>query len=62
MLSTEINEKLTQVGKGTPMGELMRQYWHPVSAAVDLQEKPTKPVRIPFSDLFWEKTYISCKK
>lgn len=51
MLSTEINEKLTQVGKGTPMGELMRQYWHPVSAAVDLQEKPTKPVRILGEDL-----------
>ncbi|MBI67763.1 MAG: (2Fe-2S)-binding protein [Chloroflexi bacterium] len=51
MLSTEINEKLTQVGKGTPMGELMRQYWHPIGAAVDLQEKPTKPVRILGEDL-----------
>ena len=21
---------LTEVGRGTPMGELMRRYWHPV--------------------------------
>ena len=30
MLTREENELLSQVGKGTPMGELMRQYWMPV--------------------------------
>ena len=29
MLSKEENELLTRVGPGTPMGELMRQYWIP---------------------------------
>ena len=30
MLTKEDNEILTQVGPGTPMGELMRRYWVPV--------------------------------
>ena len=29
MLSTQDNERLTRVGPGTPMGELMRSYWIP---------------------------------
>src|SRR4051794_37819970 len=29
MLSTEDNEMITRVGPGTPMGNLMRQYWLP---------------------------------
>jgi hypothetical protein len=29
MLTKEENELLTRVGPGTPMGELMRQYWLP---------------------------------
>jgi 5,5'-dehydrodivanillate O-demethylase len=45
MLSNEQNERLTKVGPGTPMGELMRRYWHPVAAAVELEENPTKAVR-----------------
>jgi 5,5'-dehydrodivanillate O-demethylase len=51
MISVEANEKLTSVGKGTPMGELMRRYWHPVAATVQLDERPTKPVRILGEDL-----------
>jgi len=31
MLSTETNERLTRVGPGTEMGELLRRYWLPVS-------------------------------
>jgi 5,5'-dehydrodivanillate O-demethylase len=30
MLTREMNEKLTRVGPGTPCGELMRRYWHPI--------------------------------
>lgn len=30
MLSAEQNERITRVGPGTPMGNLMRRYWHPV--------------------------------
>ena len=51
MLSVDANEKLTQVGKGTPMGELMRRYWHPVAATVELEERPTKSVRLLAEDL-----------
>ena len=51
MLSTAQNEKLTQVGQGTPMGELMRRYWHPIAAAGELYERPTKSVRVLGEDL-----------
>jgi hypothetical protein len=30
---------LTEVGRGTPMGELMRRYWHPVGLAADAAHK-----------------------
>ncbi len=46
MLSAQVNEQLTRVGPGTPMGELMRRYWHPVAAAGELDERPTKAVKI----------------
>ena len=42
MLSVQENEQLTQVGPGTPMGELMRRYWHPIAAAAELDDRPTK--------------------
>ena len=32
MLSAKDNEALTRVGRGTPMGELMRRYWQPIAA------------------------------
>ncbi|MEK9659300.1 MAG: aromatic ring-hydroxylating dioxygenase subunit alpha, partial [Chloroflexota bacterium] len=51
MLTTAENERLTQVGPGTPMGELMRRYWHPIAAVGELDAKPTKPVRILGEDL-----------
>ena len=31
MLSAEKNERLTRVGPGTPMGELLRRYWWPIA-------------------------------
>ena len=47
MLTAEENEMLTRVGPGTPAGELLRRYWHPVAIAADLTpESPTKFVRI----------------
>ena len=46
MLSVTENERLTRVGPGTPMGELLRRYWHPIGASGELQENPTKAVRI----------------
>ncbi|MGH7772030.1 MAG: Rieske 2Fe-2S domain-containing protein [Candidatus Binatia bacterium] len=46
MLSKEENERLTRVGPGTPMGALLRRYWHPVAASSELVDRPTKGVRI----------------
>jgi 5,5'-dehydrodivanillate O-demethylase len=47
MLTQEQNERLTKVGPGTPMGELMRRYWHPIAAGAELNdENPTKEVRL----------------
>lgn len=47
MLTAEQNRILTQVGRGTPGGELLRRYWHPVCIASELtEENPTKFVRI----------------
>ena len=40
MLTAKENERLMRVGPGTPMGELMRRYWHPVAAVAELDEKP----------------------
>ena len=46
MLTTEKNERLTRVGPGTPMGELLRRYWHPVAGVDALAREPVVPVRL----------------
>lgn len=46
MLTAEINERLTRVGPATPMGQLLRHYWHPVAAVGELEREPIKPVRL----------------
>ncbi|MGH3661479.1 MAG: Rieske 2Fe-2S domain-containing protein [Micromonosporaceae bacterium] len=40
MLSLELNERLTRVGPGTPMGDLLRRYWYPVAAVSELGRVP----------------------
>jgi 5,5'-dehydrodivanillate O-demethylase len=51
MLTQEENELLTRVGPGTPCGELMRWYWHPIAATVHLDENPVRKVRLLCEDL-----------
>jgi 5,5'-dehydrodivanillate O-demethylase oxygenase subunit len=46
MLTKAENERLTQVGPGTPGGELMRRYWHPIAPATQLREREVMPIRI----------------
>ena len=46
MLTAEMNERLTRVGPGTPMGELLRRYWFPIATDQELAENPVKPVRL----------------
>lgn len=43
-------KELTEVGAGTPMGELMRRYWHPIGLAGDATATPRK-VRVLGEDL-----------
>ena len=51
MLTAEENERLTRVGPGTPMGNLLRSYWHPIAASGQLDENPVKAVRLLGEDL-----------
>jgi 5,5'-dehydrodivanillate O-demethylase len=51
MLTAEQNERVTQVRSGTPMGELMRRYWQPIAAEMELEENTTKEVRLLGEDL-----------
>lgn len=44
------NLEMTQVGRGTPMGELLRRYWHPIGVSSDANTTPRK-VRILGEDL-----------
>ena len=39
MLTSGENELLTRVGPGTPAGELLRRYWHPIAISTDLSEE-----------------------
>jgi len=39
------NAGLTEVGRGTPMGELLRRYWHPVGVSADAGDTP-RPVKV----------------
>jgi len=45
MLSQEENERFTRVSPGTPMGELLRRYWHPVGCSELVGKKPV-PVKV----------------
>ena len=51
MLTAEANERITQVGHGTPMGELMRRYWIPIRPLAQLIDEDVMAVRILGEDL-----------
>src|SRR5439155_3465455 len=42
----EDNERVTRVGRGTPMGETMRRYWIPALMTRELPEPDCPPVRV----------------
>ena len=46
MTSQEVNERLTRVAPGTPMGALLRRYWQPVGTAIELEREPVQKVRL----------------
>lgn len=55
MLSHEENEALCRVGRGTPMGKVMRRYWHPIALSEELPEPDCKPIR---AELLGEKLVV----
>ena len=46
MLTREDNDLVTQVGPGTPMGELFRRFWLPVMLSEEVPNPDSTPVRI----------------
>jgi 5,5'-dehydrodivanillate O-demethylase oxygenase subunit len=51
MLSEAENQKLMETSAGTLMGDLLRRYWMPVAAVAELDDKPTKQIRLMGEDL-----------
>jgi phthalate 4,5-dioxygenase len=46
MLTPQENERLTRVGRGTPMGETLRRYWLPAALSSELPDRDGAPVRV----------------
>ncbi len=46
MIGPEENDMMSRVGPGTPCGDLMRRYWHPVAVTAQLDENPVRKVKI----------------
>jgi 5,5'-dehydrodivanillate O-demethylase len=51
MLTPAENDRLTRVGPGTPAGNLLRRYWHPVAGLAEMEARWTMRVRILGEDL-----------
>jgi 5,5'-dehydrodivanillate O-demethylase len=51
MLDAAKNQLLTQVGRGTPMGDLLRRYWMPIAALSEFDSVSVKPIRLMGEDL-----------
>jgi 5,5'-dehydrodivanillate O-demethylase oxygenase subunit len=51
MLDAAKNRLLTEVGAGTPMGDLLRRYWLPIAGASEFENESIKPVRLMGEDL-----------
>src|SRR5438105_1787344 len=56
MLTEHDNERISRVGPGTPMGNLLRRYWQPIAAAEDIEREEVLPVRILGENLVLFKT------
>jgi 5,5'-dehydrodivanillate O-demethylase len=51
MLDAAKNRLLTEVGPGTPMGNLLRRYWMPIAGASEFESESIKPIRLMGEDL-----------
>jgi len=50
MSEGQVDDAITRVGRGTPAGELLRRYWHPIAASEEVLDLPIA-VRILGEDL-----------
>ena len=46
MLNRDENAMICRVAPGTPMGDMMRRYWHPVCASAQLSMRDSVPLRV----------------
>src|SRR5215468_3305294 len=46
MLSKELNQLMTHVGPGTPMGNVLRRYWMPALLSNEVPHADSDPVRV----------------
>jgi phthalate 4,5-dioxygenase oxygenase subunit len=46
VLNKEENELITRVGPGTPMGNLLREYWLPAMMSSELPSPDCPPMRV----------------
>ena len=46
MLDHALNDILSRVGSGTPMGETMRRYWLPALLSMEVPEPDCPPARL----------------
>jgi 5,5'-dehydrodivanillate O-demethylase len=51
MLEESKNALMSQTGRGTPMGELLRRYWMPVAGASEFDRTSVKAIRLFGEDL-----------
>ena len=46
--ATKIDEEIARIGPGTPCGEFLRRYWHPVALTSEINDLPLDvPVVLP---------------
>jgi len=52
MISQDLNDQITRIGKGTPAGDVLRHYWQPAALLDELAgPRPVAPVRLLGEDL-----------
>lgn len=57
MITHEENRNFSNVDKDTPMGNLLRRYWHPLCASAELEDNRVQPIRLLGEDLVLYRDY-----
>ncbi len=46
MISKDVNDMITRVGQGTPMGDTLRRYWIPALMSFEIPDPDCPPARV----------------